>query len=317
MSAETVQFEQEVARDLRRSVGFFTTLLVEHLPDGRRRISHSRWHRKGLAPIELAEDGSLLTRKPAANPWLQLWAPGRLAWWIAVSFIIGSGCFAVGGFAASWPQTCPDVLTRGSAIGIVFFVGSIFFTCAAWLQLEEAINGDVADLGAAAGADRRKWQWFAWKPRNAGYSASLIQLVGTLLFNFNTADALLPGLTWQQENLLIWTPDVVGSICFLISSYIAVIEVSHRVWSWQPRKLSWWIVVINLLGSVAFMASAVFNFYLPSGGDPLWSWGASFYTLLGALCFFAASYLLIPELEGAGRAIDVRSDSDLAAQEPA
>lgn len=304
MVSITEQLEEDTTRVIHRTLGFFVTRLVEYLPDGRQRISHSRWHRKGLPPIELASDGSALKVRLATNPWVQLWAPHRLAWWIAILFVIGSACFAVASFAANWPQHCPAELAHGSVVNSVYFVGSIFFTAAAALQLEEAINGDVADIITSAGTGRPRWRWLAWKPHNAGYSASFIQFVGTLLFNANTGDAMFSRLTWQQEEVLIWAPDVIGSICFLFSSYVALVEVSHGFWSFQPRQLSWWIVLINLLGSVAFMVAAVFNVFLPSSGNPEWSWGANFYTLLGALCFFIASYLMIPEQAGAGRTID-------------
>jgi hypothetical protein len=232
-----------------------------------------------------------------------------MAWWIAVLFIIGSACFALGGFASNWPQYSPAVLADSGVINTVFFVGSLFFTTAAWLQLLEAINGDVADIDTSTGTHHRSWRWFAWKPHNAGYSASLIQFVGTLLFNFNTADAMIAGLTWVEEDILIWSPDAIGSICFLVASYLALIEVSHRFWSFQPRQLSWWIVLLNLLGSFAFMLAAVFSFFLPSTGDAEWLWGANFFTLLGAVCFLVASYLMIPELFGAGSAFDTSSSS--------
>ena len=221
-------------RPVRHTVGIFITRVVEHLPDGRQRVSHSRSHRKGLPPVEIGLDGLGVRAALVANPWLHLWAPGRLAWWIAVLFIIGSSCFALGSFASNWPQYLPPVFKDSSIINTVFFVGSLFFTSAAWLQLLESINGDVADIGTPG----RSWRWFAWKPHNAGYSASLIQLVGTVLFNFNTADAMIAGLDWVGEDLLIWTPDVIGSVCFLIASYLALIEVSHRFWSVQPQQVS-------------------------------------------------------------------------------
>jgi hypothetical protein len=122
----------------------------------------------------------------------------------------------------------------------------------------------------------------------------------------NTADAMLAGLDWEQKELLIWTPDFTGSICFLLAGYLALVEVSHRWWSVQPHSLSWWIVIINLLGSLAFMGSAAFSFYQPSTGEPQWLWGANLFTLIGALCFLLASYLLIPELFGAARDADGR-----------
>jgi hypothetical protein len=68
--------------------------------------------------------------------------------------------------------------------------------------------------------------------------------------------------------------------------------------------LSWWIVIVNLLGSVAFMLAALYSFYPPSTGNPEWVWGANLFTYTGALCFLVASYLMIPELFGAGRALD-------------
>ena len=182
---------------------------------------------------------------------------------------------------------------------MVFFIGSLFFTSAALLQVLEAINGDVADIGKSS--DKGRWNWLAWKPHNAGYDASLMQLIGALLFNMNTATAMLSELTWVQEELLIWVPDVIGSICFLIASHLALIEVSHRVWSFQPHQISWWIVIINMLGSIAFILAAVFSFFLPSDGSVYSLWGANVFTLIGAICFLSASYLMIPELFGAGR----------------
>ena len=89
-----------------------------------------------------------------------------------------------------------------------------------------------------------------------------------------------------------------------MASYLALIEVSHRFWSFQPRQVGWWIASINLLGSVAFMLAAVFSFFLPSSGNAEWLWGANLFTLVGAVCFFVASYLMIPELFGARRVID-------------
>ncbi len=218
-------------------VGIFITRVVVQLPDGRLQVSHSRGHRKGLPPVEIGLGGIGVRAALVTNPWLHLWAPTRLAWWIAVLFIIGSSCFALGSFASNWPQYLSPEFGGSGVINTVFFVGSLFFTSAAGLQLLEAINGDVADIDTPG----RHWHWFAWKPHNAGYSASLIQFAGTVLFNFNTADAMITGLGWVGEDLLIWTPDVIGSVCFLVASYLALIEVSHDFWSFQPRQVDWWI----------------------------------------------------------------------------
>ena len=280
----------------RRSLGPgpFVTLRVEKLRSGIHRVASSRRHRKGLPPHEVAHEAEI-DALPAARlgAFRHLWAPRRLGWWIAVLFFIGSLHFLVGALAATWPDAAPTPLRGAGILGLIFFVGSIFFTSAAWLQWLEALNGDVAE--ALDGAPRR-WLWFGWRPHNLGYLACSVQLVGTVLFNFNTADALLPGLSWQEQDLLVWTPNVIGSICFLVASYLAYAEVSHGATSWAPRSVSWWIAMVNLAGSVAFGISAVDSFVGPAPSSPEMLFWSTFYTAVGGLCFAVGAYLLIPEL---------------------
>jgi hypothetical protein len=223
-----------------------------------------------------------------------LWAPQRLAWWIALLFAIGSALFAVGGFGATWPQSVPAPLREASLLNWVFIVGALFFTAAAWLQWLEALNGDVAE--AMAEGSPRKWRWLGWRPRNLGYLASAVQLVGTIMFNFNTVDATLTGLSWKGEDLLVWTPNMVGCVCFLVASYLAYAEVSQGAASFAPRSVSWWIAVVNLLGSLAFQISALYSFAGPAAASESALFRASFYTAAGGLCFLLGSYLMIPEL---------------------
>jgi len=173
-------------------------------------------------------------------------------------------------------------------------VGAVFFTSAAWLQWLEALNGDVSDaLGNGA---PRSWRWLGWRPRNLGYLASGIQLVGTVMFNFNTLDATLSGLSWEEEDLLVWTPNMLGCVCFLAASTLAYAEVSHGAVSFAPRSLSWWVAVVNLLGSGAFQISAIYSFAGPDPAGPGALFWAAFNTAAGGLCFLVGSYLMIPEL---------------------
>ena len=116
-----------------------------------------------------------------------------------------------------------------------------------------------------------------------------------MLFNLNTGNALLAGLGWVEKDVLIWTPDLAGSICFLAASYLALMEISHGWWSFEPRQVAWWVVMINLAGSVAFQVSAIYAFF-PPPPDAGWNWDANLWTFVGAVCFFVASYLMIPEL---------------------
>ena len=126
--------------------------------------------------------------------------------------------------------------------------------------------------------------------------ACAVQLAGTILFNFNTADAMIADLSCREQDVLIWTPNMLGSICFLVASYLAYAEVSHGAGSLAPRSLSWWIAVINLAGSVAFQLSALDSFVGPAPTSAEMLFWSTLWTAVGALCFLVGAYLLIPEL---------------------
>ena len=96
--------------------------------------------------------------------------------------------------------------------------------------------------------------------------------------------------------MLIWTPNMLGSICFLVASYLAYAEVSHGAGSFAPRSVSWWIAVVNLAGSVAFQLSALDSFVGPAPTSPEMLFWSTLWTAVGALCFLVGAYLLIPEL---------------------
>ncbi len=278
-----------------RGPGPFVTHRLRRHPEGGHLVASSRRHRKGLRPHRVPDEASAEHPRPSqACAFLHLWAPKRLAWWVALLFVIGSTFFAVGGIGSAWPQSVPAPFRGTQVLNGIFVVGAIFFTSAAWLQWLEAINGDVAE--ALRDDAARAWRWFGWCPRNLGYLASAIQLVGTIMFNFNTVDALIAGLSWREEDLVVWTPNMVGCGCFLVASYLAYAEVSQGAWSFAPRSVSWWIAVVNFLGSVAFQVSALYSFHTlaPAASGALF-W-AAFATAAGGVCFLLGSYLMIPEL---------------------
>jgi hypothetical protein len=93
----------------------------------------------------------------------------------------------------------------------------------------------------------------------------------------------------------VWTPDSLGSICFLVASGLAWAEVSHGLWSWRPRSLSWLITALNLLGSVAFGASAVASYVVSASDQPRNVTLMNLGTFVGALAFLVGAVLLLPE----------------------
>jgi len=276
-------------------VGPFLTWIAKRSAHDGSLLQTSRRARKGLAPLEVSSTDAdpEVEMLKVRHHWVRLWAPERIGWWIGILFMVGSALFAIGGAMVTWPEM-PLIRSIDSVhMGWIFFIGSLFFTAAGYLQWLEVINGDLTGEGGMHPA-RRRWLFYGWRPRNPGYLAAASQLIGMLFFNINTADAFIVGLDWVGEDLIIWTPNMIGSICFLIASYAAILEVSHRLWTWQFRNLSWWITFVNMLGSIFFMCSAVGSFVEP--GHTLYApWLAGFGTFAGALCFFVGGYLLIPE----------------------
>jgi len=216
---------------------------------------------------------------------------------IGVLFMVGSACFAI----ASVPTVSSWI--PGWPIATIYFVGSLFFTSAAALQLR-------------------------FSTRRVDVIASGVQFIGTLLFNVSTAGAFIDQLEPIGQDLVIWTPDVWGSIAFLVSSAIAQVAVlrdvnagvghaaehrRHPNWPTPLQRLGsaarrdWhaavrdlrsdeiWIATVNLAGSIAFGLSAIAAFVVPDTGELLNATAVNTWTLLGALCFFAAAFLLVEE----------------------
>lgn len=172
-------------------------------------------------------------------------------------FAIGSTCFAVAtapGFAA---------LAGAGASNVLCFMGSWFFTTAAWVQLQ------LSDRGVA---------WWS----------SATQFVGTILFNISTG-ASVWAHTVHAERRIVWAPDATGSLAFLVSGVLAVLLVGL----WSPKSVDWQASWINMIGCVAFGVSAAAAFVTTSGAtaDGVL---ANLGTFIGALCFLAAALRLLP-----------------------
>jgi hypothetical protein len=193
---------------------------------------------------------------------------------IAVLFALGSVCFALASIASQWASA------PRPWIGATFFLGSLLFTGGAFAQFWEVVHAPA----------RPVW----WEPRSIDWLAAVVQLAGTLFFNLSTFHALEHGLTAEQTNLRVWTPDVLGSICFLVSSELAFAAVCHRWICLRPRTRAWRIAALNLFGSIAFGASAIASLVEPSTSEPVSAVIANATTTLGALCFLTGALLLLP-----------------------
>ncbi len=186
--------------------------------------------------------------------------------WMAVCFATGSTCFLIGPFPGY------ASLVGDTADAVTFFAGSILFTAGGALQCALAYG---ERRGSTAG--------------RAAWRTATVQSAGTLFFNVTTYRALHTALSSPEYNRLVWRPDALGSICFLVSGAIAYRASPRR--GWRPRRScpGWWEPAVNLLGCVFFGISAVAGHVVPSTGSVLDLAASNFNTALGAACFLACA----------------------------
>lgn len=67
-------------------------------------------------------------------------------------------------------------------------------------------------------------------------------------------------------NRLIWAPEVVGCVLFLISGHLAMTEICHR---FRPCVRRRDLRLVHQIGSILFMVSALAAFTRPETGSEL------------------------------------------------
>lgn len=191
--------------------------------------------------------------------------------------MIGSAFFAIGTAIGIWD------LGSSNLTNLLCFIGAWFFTAAGLMQL--SLSGSaVVKVGYGQGRMFR-----------AEWLAAAVQSFGTIMFNVSTS-AALTARTVQTEERLVWNPDAGGSVAFLVSAaFVYLAYYRGRGTLWEPRRSGWWGAHINMIGCIAFGVSAVGAFILANGSvadAAIANWG----TLIGAICFFLASAIALPQL---------------------
>ncbi|MEV8466408.1 hypothetical protein AB0T83_06380 [Fluviibacterium sp. DFM31] len=270
--------------DLRTAGAWPFVTLRRYSHHGHRLLWRARQNRKGLLRAERGHEA-------LAVPF---WQSSTYNWIIGLVFAIGALLFMLGAGASLLP-TGWSAAPSGTQIAVIFFLGSIPFTTAGYLQHFQAANAadfrpDPKDIGQGNGV-----ALIGWHPNNPGWLSTFAQFIGTVAFNFNTFDAITAPSQWVLQDLAIWGPGMIGSLLFLLSGYLAFIEVCHGYWAWKPKDLDWTIVSINLLGCVFFLISSLLAF-VPPHTEPGWiPVAANALLWLGALCFFIGAVLLMRE----------------------
>ncbi|WP_406327920.1 hypothetical protein [Streptomyces sp. NBC_00203] len=261
--------------------GPFTTRLTWRLVSGGTAVWESRLARKrGLVAVRAAGEPEFRFRRADSVSVARLRRLNDVA---AGAFTVGGTLFALGAGVAQFGS--------GDATGAwIYFAGGLFFNTGGYASLLQAINTPRRDSEAGALAARR-WRWWSYEPTRIDWLSTFLLFVGTLVFGINLLNSLLQGLSLHQVNRLIWAPDMVGCILFLISGHLALVEVCHGRPGVRARELGWWIVAINQFGSVLFLVSALAAFTRPATGSVVNADIANWGTLTGALCFSVGGVL--------------------------
>ncbi|WP_328664697.1 hypothetical protein [Streptomyces sp. NBC_00328] len=261
--------------------GPFTTRLTWRLIDGRIAVWESRRARKrGLLTVRVPGEAEARSRRADTVSIARLRRLNAVA---AAAFTVGGLLFALGAGVAQFGS-------RGATGAWIYFAGGLFFNTGGYASLLQAVNAPRRDSESDALTGRR-WRWWSYEPGRIDWLSTFLLFVGTLVFGVNLLDSLLRGLSVQQTDRLIWAPDMIGCVLFLVSGHLAVVEVCHG----RPRVLAgdlgWWIVAVNQFGSVLFFVSALAAFTRPATGSlvnvDIANWG----TLVGALCFSAGGVI--------------------------
>lgn len=267
--------------------GPFTSRLTWHLADGGTAVWESRLaRRRGVLSVRPA--GAAVTRHVRADA-VSLSRLRRLNAVAAIAFVIGGALFAVGAAQAQFGSG--DATVSAS----IYFTGGLFFTTGGYVSLLQVINAPHHLPGGEGRLVTRGWRWWSYEPVRVDWLSAFVLFAGTIVFLVNLLDSFLQGLTVQQVNRLIWTPDVIGCVLFLISGHLAFAEICHGRRCVRPHDLGWWIVAVNQLGSVLFMVSALAAYTRPATGSLVNADIADWGTLTGALCFSVAGFLQLGE----------------------
>jgi len=253
-----------------------------------------------------------------------------VSFWVAFLFTIGCLIFVVAALfywlPTAWPSTeFPGEGTYGG--GILFFVGATLFQLGAICLVFEAVNENQkgcfgwavhnlffeADPSSCAHFHQqndkgkgqlcqRKWQWWpSWHEirthyiHEAGFVANMSLAVGATIFYIDGI-MVLPGIYNHLSQGVLWgvywLAYLVGSVFFVFSGVILLLETQEKWWKPAPHVIGWHAGVWNLIGAVGWTLSASLGYcsahWCEYQSDLSLLWASIAYTIGSALIWYEA-----------------------------
>lgn len=278
----------------------FTTWVSYQLPDRSSYLWESRHQRKGAGP-RLTATGRAAPHAPGAplpNPWLRFWAPQRLAWWVALVFMIGSALFIAGAAGSLVPHLFGGEHPMSVFAETCYFLGALLYTLSIYGQVFESLNADDRVLEDRETHAPSRYRWFAFEPHRLEFMTPFVLLLGSLVFNYETTFAL-GSTVGALPDAGLWLTSLLGGVLFLVSSVMQLVEAGHDYFSFNSRDVSCWVALMFIIGSLGFIGGSLPGFPesgFPTSEDPTGALIVKLCFLVGGIAFLAGSYLMLPEL---------------------
>jgi hypothetical protein len=208
----------------------------------------------------------------------------------SVAFVLGGSLFALG--------ACFAGLGVGTlvTVNVTYLVGGFFFSLGGYTSVLLASNGVAGPM-----------HWWSRQPGRRDWLSSVVLFAGTLFFAVSLVAAFVQGLTPRQSDTWIWLPDIIGCVCFLVSGHLAMLSVGDGHVVLRPREVTWWVVVVNQVGSVLFFLAGLAAFTRPATSGAvniaIVNWG----TFTGAVCFAIGGVIQIFDQPTPTRAAPTRT----------
>ncbi|MCQ4082356.1 hypothetical protein NGB36_17555 [Streptomyces sp. RB6PN25] len=279
---QTDERTEERAEERTEGAGPFTTRITRPLDEGGTAVWESRLARKrGAVMVSSAENPQGVPRHADLAARSRLRRLNAIASW---AFAIGGALFVLGAAVAEFGSG------DASTCAVIYFVGGLFFNTGGYASLLQVINSPRPENGPHELVTPR-WRWWSYEPRRIDWLSTFLLFTGTLVFGVNLVDSFFHGLSAQRTNELVWGPDMIGCVLFLVSGHLALVEVCHGRLGIRVQDLGWWVVAANQLGSVLFLVSAFAAYTRPANGVMVDVTAANWGTLAGALCFVLGGVL--------------------------
>lgn len=252
---------------------------------GRGRVPEHGEHLPVSRSARIHQNPQDRARGRGRSPWLRLWAPRSLSYWMALGYVVGSALFVLGAATAAFRGL-------GLLADTVYFVGAQLFVVAVYVHLLSVLNGD--DPGPH-GARLRRFAWVGWRPRSVSFLVAAFFLAGAVLFSVETTVVFGESLSWWTTSHVAGPASLVGSVLFVAGGACQVREACGRWFCLRPQGIGWWSALLVGVGCVAFLVGSVAGLNVPglsSFGEPT---VVHLAFLTGSALFLVGSYLIIPE----------------------